>query len=189
MPWGRLSHTAMKTSPPTRSPARAASRAVLCWTIRSEEEERRARAYADNVTFEDCPAAAGAPAFTIDVLAGMDDIAAADWDRCASDGRRADRSTFHDASFLLALPESGSVTARRLGSRHLVARDDTGRIVGVMPLYAKGHSQGEYVFDHNWAHAWKSAGGGIIQSFSRRPLHPRHGPPPADRRTRRTDPV
>jgi predicted N-acyltransferase len=28
-----------------------------------------------------------------------------------------------------------------------------------MPLYAKGHSQGEYIFDHNWAHAWESAGG------------------------------
>ena len=28
-----------------------------------------------------------------------------------------------------------------------------------MPLYAKGHSQGEYIFDHNWAHAWERAGG------------------------------
>src|SRR6187402_82931 len=28
-----------------------------------------------------------------------------------------------------------------------------------MPLYAKAHSQGEYVFDHNWAHAWERAGG------------------------------
>ena len=28
-----------------------------------------------------------------------------------------------------------------------------------MPLYAKGHSQGEYVFDHSWAHAYENAGG------------------------------
>ncbi len=28
-----------------------------------------------------------------------------------------------------------------------------------MPLYAKSHSQGEYIFDHNWAHAWERAGG------------------------------
>jgi len=28
-----------------------------------------------------------------------------------------------------------------------------------MPLYAKGHSQGEYIFDHNWAQAWEGAGG------------------------------
>ncbi len=31
--------------------------------------------------------------------------------------------------------------------------------MAVMPLYAKGHSQGEYIFDHNWAHAWERAGG------------------------------
>ncbi|MEM7269926.1 MAG: GNAT family N-acetyltransferase, partial [Pseudomonadota bacterium] len=43
--------------------------------------------------------------------------------------------------------------------RHLVARALNGQAAGVMPLYAKGHSQGEYVFDHNWAHAWESAGG------------------------------
>ena len=28
-----------------------------------------------------------------------------------------------------------------------------------MPLYAKSHSQGEYIFDHNWAHAFERAGG------------------------------
>ena len=28
-----------------------------------------------------------------------------------------------------------------------------------MPLYLKSHSQGEYVFDHSWAHAFERAGG------------------------------
>ena len=28
-----------------------------------------------------------------------------------------------------------------------------------MPSFAKGHSQGEYIFDHNWAHAYENAGG------------------------------
>jgi predicted N-acyltransferase len=28
-----------------------------------------------------------------------------------------------------------------------------------MPLYLKSHSQGEYVFDHSWAHAYERAGG------------------------------
>ena len=32
-------------------------------------------------------------------------------------------------------------------------------MIAVAPLYAKGHSQGEYIFDHNWAHAWERAGG------------------------------
>ena len=28
-----------------------------------------------------------------------------------------------------------------------------------MPLYLKGNSQGEYVFDHSWADAYERAGG------------------------------
>lgn len=32
-------------------------------------------------------------------------------------------------------------------------------MIAVAPLYAKMHSQGEYVFDHNWAHALERAGG------------------------------
>ena len=28
-----------------------------------------------------------------------------------------------------------------------------------MPLYVKGHSQGEYMFDHGWAQAFERAGG------------------------------
>lgn len=35
--------------------------------------------------------------------------------------------------------------------QHLVLRDDTGSIVGCCPLYLKGHSYGEYVFDQSWA--------------------------------------
>jgi predicted N-acyltransferase len=34
-----------------------------------------------------------------------------------------------------------------------------GRLAAVLPAYAKGHSQGEYVFDHGWAEAWQRAGG------------------------------
>ncbi|RMD95669.1 MAG: N-acetyltransferase, partial [Alphaproteobacteria bacterium] len=42
--------------------------------------------------------------------------------------------------------------------RPLIARQG-GQIVGVAPLYVKSHSQGEYVFDHAWAHAYENAGG------------------------------
>ena len=38
-------------------------------------------------------------------------------------------------------------------------QDGTGRILGVMPLYLKSHSYGEYVFDHAWADAYERAGG------------------------------
>jgi hypothetical protein len=33
------------------------------------------------------------------------------------------------------------------------------RIEGLLPLYLKSHSQGEYVFDHGWAEAFERAGG------------------------------
>jgi predicted N-acyltransferase len=72
-------------------------------------------------------------------------------------GRPAD--PFTTWRFLRALEESGSV-GRGSGwtPRHLVARA-AGAVIAVLPLYAKSHSQGEYIFDHNWAHAWERAGG------------------------------
>ena len=97
----------------------------------------------------------------ITVLAGLHDILEADWDACAcpeaKQGRPIDPFTTH--RFLKALEESGSV-GRGTGwqPQHLVARL-AGEIIGVMPLYVKSHSQGEYIFDHNWAHALHQAGG------------------------------
>ena len=49
-----------------------------------------------------------------------------------------------------------SSAARRSG--RLVSSAD-GRPAAVAPLYAKTHSQGEYVFDHHWADAFERAGG------------------------------
>lgn len=43
--------------------------------------------------------------------------------------------------------------------RHVVVEDADGIVVGVAPTYLKGHSYGEYVFDHGWAHAYERAGG------------------------------
>lgn len=99
--------------------------------------------------------------FEITVLAGLKDISAAEWDACAcpeaADGRPKDPFTTH--RFLKALEDSGSVgTGTGWQAQHLVARV-AGQLVGVMPLYVKNHSQGEYVFDHNWAHAYQQAGG------------------------------
>jgi predicted N-acyltransferase len=42
--------------------------------------------------------------------------------------------------------------------QYLTARMD-GVLIGVAPMYVKSHSQGEYIFDHNWAHAYERAGG------------------------------
>ena len=90
------------------------------------------------------------------------DIAASDWDACAcpevaDGGRPFDPFTTH--RFLLALEDSGSVgPGTGWQPRYLTAAMD-GHMIAALPLYAKGHSQGEYIFDHNWAHAYEGAGG------------------------------
>ena len=97
----------------------------------------------------------------VSVLSSVADIAAAEWDSVAcpeaASGRAIDPFTTH--RFLAALDKSGS-TGRGTGwqPRPLVARLD-GKIIGAAPLYAKGHSQGEYIFDQNWAQAFENAGG------------------------------
>ncbi|SFS21841.1 GNAT family N-acetyltransferase [Yoonia litorea] len=89
-------------------------------------------------------------------------IEASDWDACAcpetvTGDRPVDPFTTH--RFLKALEDSGSVgTGSGWQPRYLTARQD-GQVIAVAPLYAKGHSQGEYIFDHNWAHAYENAGG------------------------------
>ncbi len=91
---------------------------------------------------------------------GVDRIAAADWDACACPeatmGRPADPFTTH--RFLKALEDSGSVgEGSGWDPHHFVLRDGS-RVVGVAPVYAKYHSQGEYIFDHAFADAWTRAG-------------------------------
>ena len=95
------------------------------------------------------------------VLAGLDGIDAGDWDACAcpeaTSGRPRDPFTTH--RFLSAMERSGSVgPGTGWQPRHLVLRN-AGKVIAVAPLYVKGNSQGEYIFDHAWADAWQRAGG------------------------------
>ncbi|MEL6168380.1 MAG: GNAT family N-acetyltransferase [Pseudomonadota bacterium] len=98
----------------------------------------------------------------IDVLGSIADCDPGEWDACAcpesaDGGPPTDPFTTH--RFLKALEVSRSVgTGTGWQPRHIVARA-SGEAIAVMPLYAKGHSQGEYIFDHNWAHAFERAGG------------------------------
>ncbi|MDA8746594.1 GNAT family N-acetyltransferase [Litoreibacter sp.] len=97
----------------------------------------------------------------INVLASLAEISATDWDACAcpeeSNGRPFDPFTTY--RFLHALETSGSVgQGTGWQPQYLVARIAE-QIIAVAPLYLKGHSQGEYIFDHNWAHAYENAGG------------------------------
>jgi predicted N-acyltransferase len=101
----------------------------------------------------------GDTAITIDLLSSLSQIDAGDWDACAcpEDGRPRDPFTTY--RFLDALEQSDSVgPGSGWQPRYLVARNDA-QVIAVAPMYAKGHSQGEYIFDHNWAHAYENAGG------------------------------
>ena len=96
----------------------------------------------------------GAPSAEVRIHTAIADIGREAWDACnaASD---YDDNPFTCFDFLQALEESGSVAARTgWAPRHLNVQDAAGGTIGVMPLYLKSHSQGEYVFDHAWADAY-----------------------------------
>ncbi|WP_439478436.1 GNAT family N-acetyltransferase [Brevundimonas sp.] len=94
--------------------------------------------------------------FQIQVHNRVADIGREAWDACAA----PTGDPFVSFDFLDACETSGSaVPAEGWAGRHLAVRDATDRVLGVMPLWLKGHSQGEYVFDHSWADAYERAGG------------------------------
>lgn len=81
------------------------------------------------------------------------------WNACANPSGRPDPHPFTRYEFFEAVEESGSaVPPHGWHPVHLAVERD-GRVVGLMPLYLKSHSQGEYVFDHAWADALERAGG------------------------------
>ncbi|MCB4454921.1 GNAT family N-acetyltransferase [Leisingera sp. McT4-56] len=96
------------------------------------------------------------------VLASLSQITADAWDACAcpeaADGGRP-LDPFTTYRFLSALEDSGSVGPGTGWQPQYLTAYQEGRLIACAPLYAKGHSQGEYIFDHNWAHAYEQAGG------------------------------
>jgi predicted N-acyltransferase len=103
-----------------------------------------------------------AQSIEIRLMGGIAEIGQADWDACACP-ETADGSPPHDPfttyRFLSALEESQSVGQGTGWQQQHLAAFIEGQLIAVAPLYAKMHSQGEYVFDHNWAHALERAGG------------------------------
>ena len=97
----------------------------------------------------------GDPDFSVEIAGGVASIDAGEWDACGGI-----RNPFVSHAFLSALETSGSA-APETGWQPvpLVHRGADGRVSAAAPAYLKGHSQGEYVFDHAWADAWENAGG------------------------------
>lgn len=67
---------------------------------------------------------------------------------------------FMSYDFLTIMEESGSVgPGTGWQSAPIIIEDDDGTLLAAMPSYLKGHSRGEFVFDHAWADAYQRAGG------------------------------
>ena len=103
--------------------------------------------------------------YTLKACEGIHEISQQDWDACANPGRSgADTGIpfdpFLSHAFLSALEQSHSAVAETgWAPYHLALEHETKGVVGVVPMYLKSHSQGEYVFDYSWADAFERAGG------------------------------
>lgn len=83
------------------------------------------------------------------------DIPADTWEKLAGDD-----NPFVSHQFLQALEETGCATDEAGWlPQHIVVEEASGKVVAAAPMYLKSHSQGEFMFDHGWAHAWERAGG------------------------------
>ena len=85
----------------------------------------------------------------VDSLAGVD---RAEWNALAGE------QPFLRHEFLAALIETGCASAKTGWLPQIVLLERAGALVGAMPLFAKSHSYGEYVFDWAWADAHERNG-------------------------------
>jgi predicted N-acyltransferase len=84
----------------------------------------------------------------------LDAIDAVAWDALAADG-----NPFVSHAFLAGLERHDCLRAEWGWQPHHLGLYEDDRLVAAAPLYLKGNSHGEYVFDWSWAHAWERAGG------------------------------
>lgn len=103
-----------------------------------------------------------AEATEITLHASIAEVPEHEWDALAcpeaADGG-APRDPFTTHRFLSALERSGSVGAGSGWQPRILVVRRGGRAIAAAPMYAKSHSQGEYIFDQSWAQAYIRAGG------------------------------
>ena len=107
--------------------------------------------------------------YSLKALSSLKDIAKEDWDRCANPMQSANPlkknqsvrfDPFVSYDFLFALEQSQSACPETgWAPYHLVLSHEEKGVCGVVAMYLKNHSQGEYVFDYAWADAFERAGG------------------------------
>ncbi|MCS0589990.1 GNAT family N-acetyltransferase [Massilia norwichensis] len=94
------------------------------------------------------------------IASSLSEIGQTAWDGLVA--RQDNANPFLSYAFLHALHESGSATPETgWQPQFIVLYDDAGdgeQLVAALPLYVKGHSYGEYVFDWAWADAYQRNG-------------------------------
>jgi predicted N-acyltransferase len=101
---------------------------------------------------------ARAAEYRMRVVTDVRSIPAAHWDALAATASGA-CGPFVRHAFLAALSATGCVGEGTGWQPHFVCLEDPdGRLAAAAPLYLKGHSYGEYVFDWAWADAYQRHG-------------------------------
>jgi predicted N-acyltransferase len=91
--------------------------------------------------------------FTARFHASLDEIDAPAWKALLPDD-----NPFVDHAFLSGLEHCGCVTARQGWQPYHLGIYDDDRLIAAAPLYLKGNSHGEFVFDWSWASAYARNG-------------------------------
>lgn len=89
----------------------------------------------------------------IRIVNSIAELPAEQWDALVGE-----RSPFLEHDWLATLEEAGCVAPERGWAPHHVVVEADGRLIGACPLYLKGNSEGEFIFDYEWAYAARSAG-------------------------------
>lgn len=96
----------------------------------------------------------------ITMAQSLADVDPQDWDSCANPGGQfPPTDPFVTYRFLRALEVSGSVGEGTGWHPHYLLARENRVLIACAPMYLKTHSQGEYIFDFNWADAYERAGG------------------------------
>ena len=102
----------------------------------------------------------------------IDDIPGAKWDALCPDD-----NPFLSHAFLAGLERSGCIRPDWGWQAHHLGLYRNGDLIAAAPLYLKGNSHGEFVFDWSWASAWERAGGDYYPKLLNAvPYSPVNGP-------------
>src|SRR5262245_12845743 len=89
----------------------------------------------------------------VKVLQSMSEVDRGQWDALVGEG-----SPFLEWGWLSSMEEARCVAPKTGWQPQHLAVYDADQLIAACPLYLKGHSMGEFIFDHSWADAAHRAG-------------------------------